>query len=475
MSRAVIATILVVALTSTWADAEEQAALRKQAMAAMKKAVGYFTSQVATQGGYLWEYSLDLKKRAGEGKATPTQIWVQPPGTPSVGEAMLAAYKATQEPVFLEAAVDAAHALAWGQLASGGWDYRIDFHPKACKRWYYRRDVEAGDTDSGKRRNVSTFDDDNSQSALRLLMHVDQVLDGKDAKIRKAVEYALKHFLAAQYPNGAWPQRYWKPHDPAKHPVKKARYPESWSREYPGASYLGFYTWNDNAIWDCARTMRLAHRIYGKPEYQASVVKAGDFAILSQMPDPQPAWAQQYNFEMEPAWARKFEPPSVTAGESKAALRVLRLAYEVTGNVKYLAPIPKALGWYKRSKLPGGYWARFYELKTNKPLYFTRKTYKLTYDDGDMPQHYCFKSKGMYPTQIEAWYDALMKQPADRRAAWARERATPRTSSRSKVNAGAVRKVIDALDDQGRWRDGDQIRTSTFIQNMRVLAQFVQR
>ena len=54
---------------------------------AMQKATNYFTSQVSTEGGYLWLYSQDLKEREGENQAPASRVWVQPPGTPSVGEA----------------------------------------------------------------------------------------------------------------------------------------------------------------------------------------------------------------------------------------------------------------------------------------------------------------------------------------------------------------------------------------------------
>lgn len=451
----------------------QDAALREDALRTMKQASTFFKTKVATRGGYLWRYSLDLKKREGEGKATPTQIWVQPPGTPSVGEAFLKAYEATKDKDYLDGAVAAAHALAWGQLATGGWDYRIDFDPKHSKRWYYRRDVEAGDKDRGKRRNTTTFDDDNSQSALRLLMRVDQAVGGQDKGIRAAVEYGLKCMLAAQYPNGAWPQRVSGKHDPKKSPVLKARYPETWSRVYQGTSYAGYYTWNDNAIRDCVATLLLAHEYYRRPEYLAAAVKAGDFAVLSQMPEPQPIWAQQYNFKMEPAWARKFEPPSVTGGESRAALDVLKLVYQATGDAKYLEPMPRAFAWYKRSKLPDGNWARFYELKTNKPLYFTRGTYKLTYDDGDMPRHYCFKSTGMYPTQIEAWYQRVMQVPADKRAATVKDWVRKGKEKRGRIDPKTVRKIIASLDAQGRWTTKGWIECATFNRNLRALATYV--
>ena len=103
--------------------------LHRAAVETMVKATRYFRSQVATNGGYLWLYQSDFTRRQGEGIASPTTIWVQPPGTPSVGMAFLQAYEATGDTLFLNGAVEAAQALVWGQLASGGWDYRIDFDP----------------------------------------------------------------------------------------------------------------------------------------------------------------------------------------------------------------------------------------------------------------------------------------------------------------------------------------------------------
>ena len=88
------------------------------------------------------------------------------------------------------------------------------------------------------------------------------------------------------------------------------------------------------------------------------------------MPDPQPAWAQQYNAQMQPAWARKFEPASITGGESQGAIRILMDVYRHTGDKKYLAPIPAALDYLAKSEVSAGRLARFYELKTNQAALF---------------------------------------------------------------------------------------------------------
>jgi len=378
-----VVSILLIAAAPIWA-AETASPSREEAAGALQKAVDFFRNEVSVEGGYLWRYKADLTLREGEGKASASQAWVQPPGTPSVGLALLRAYEKTGEPYLLEAARQSAHALVKGQLVSGGWHYSIEFNPEKRGAYAYRVD-----SPEAEGRNVSTLDDDVTQSALRFLMQVDQTLGFKDEAIHDAVGYGLDKLLAAQYPNGAWPQRFTGPPDPEKYPVKPASYPEEWSREYQGVNYMGYYTFNDNTISDAIETIFDAAEIYDRADCREAATRAGDFIILSQMPDPQPGWAQQYDPEMHPAWARKFEPPSITGGESQGVMRTLMYLYRKTGDAKYLEPLPRALDYYEKSALPDGRLARFYELRTNKPLYFT-KDYQLTYTSDDMPTHYGF-------------------------------------------------------------------------------------
>ncbi|UCC97531.1 MAG: hypothetical protein JSW66_17015 [Phycisphaerales bacterium] len=451
-------------------------ALKDQARKALRRATDFFRTHVSTEGGYLWRYSEDLTGREGEGKATDTMIWVQPPGTPSVGMVYLRAYEATGDFYYLEAARDAAYALVNGQLRSGGWDYRIEFDPRQRRRYAYRIDPPREDA-----RNVSTLDDNTTQSAVRLLMRVDRALEFKDEKIHEATEFALSTLLEVQYPNGAWPQRFSGPPDPAKFPVRKAGYPDSWSWTFPGRDYRSFYTFNDNGIADVITTMLEAFEIYDDAKYQAAAEKAGDFILLAQMPEPQPAWAQQYDADMHPSWARKFEPPAVTGGESQGVMRILLTLCRATGNRKYLEPLPRAIEYLRRSRLNDGRLARFYELKTNKPLYFTRDDYELTYSDADMPTHYSFKSSfGI--DEIARQYERLRAMdPAEL------EQPEPESSPRmSRGLAARAKTVIDSLDEEGRWVERGRLRTDdrdppvrrvissrTFISNVRTLSDYL--
>jgi len=462
-----------VALPSTTFAADRS--LPDQAESALYRACKFFREQVSCEGGYLWRYSSDLAKREGEGRAGELTVWVQPPGTPSVGAAFLEAHQLTRDAYPLELARDAGRCLVRGQLRSGGWDYRIEFDPKRRSRYAYRVDPQRE-----KARNVATLDDNATQAAMRLLMRLDEVLEFRDQQIHEAAQFALSSLLAAQYPNGAWPQRFDGPPDPNSYPVKKTSYPASWPREYPRQNYAGYYTFNDNTIADTIDVMFLASRIYGDEKYRQAAEKAGDFILLAQMPEPQPGWAQQYDAEMHPAWARRFEPASITGGEAAGVIRTLMMLYRETGKKKYIESIPRAIAYYRRSKLPGGGLARFYELKTNRPLYFTRD-YQLTYDDSDLPTHYAFKT-GDWVEGISRQYDQLIETPPER----LKPARIPRRPKLSKSLKQRARLAIDALDDRGAWVEGGQLKyhgadddarrvidCRTFINNLRVLSTYL--
>jgi hypothetical protein len=110
------------------------------------------------------------------------------------------------------------------------------------------------------------------------------------------------------------------------------------------------------------------------------------------MPDPQPAWAQQYNADMQPVWSRQFEPTAISGRESQAAMWALLKLAAATGDKKYLAPVAKAITYFRTVLLPGNKLARFYELNTNKPIYFERgpggKGFELTYSDKRASSNY---------------------------------------------------------------------------------------
>jgi len=411
---------------------------------ALKKAVSFCTEKLAVHGGYASSWKKDLSAGMTEHSESKTVISIQPPGTTTLGLAFVKAFQATGDTQFLEAARAAGRALVECQLASGGWSSDFDFAPEKAKKYWLHQQVLAGDKEQGKRNNMSTLDDNKTQSALLFLVELAHLPECRgDAVLQEAVKFAFDSLLAAQYPNGAWPQQFSGPADPAT-PVKKAAYPASWPREFPKVNYTSFYTLNDVNLQRAAHLMLRAHELSGDERFLNSARKVGDFLILAQMPEPQPGWAQQYNHDMEPVWARKFEPPAIAGRESVDAMLTLIRIARLTREARYVATIPQARAWLQRSLLPDGTLSRYYELQTNKPLYMT-DDYQLTHDAERLARHYGWHDESPLP-RIDAQMSAL--------------RSPPQPDTAPRVTDDEVRALITSLDADGRWMstyDGQMI------------------
>lgn len=475
------------------------ATLRDDARAALRQAGAYYHTHIAVHGGYVYYTNPDdLTQRWAEGVPNLDQIFVQPPGTPAVGLAFLQAYAATGEQPFLAAAIDAGNALVYGQLKSGGWSQKIDFNPKGSWVALYRNGQGSG-------QNNSALDDGQSQAAIEFMANLDRALGFDDPAIHEATQYALDALLKAQFPIGAFPQVWTGP--VGEYPILTASYPPyfttdpAWPNEglWPGnkvasalsptgvENYWDDYTLNDGLAESAYVTLRTAYEIYGDERHRDAIRRLGDFLIRAQMPEPQPAWAQQYTYNMQPRWARKFEPPAIVGLESEGVIRTLMKIHQLTGEAKYLEPVPRALAYLQSVRLPDGRMARYYEMRTNLPLYMYRRmvsgnwVYYLTYADDDLPSHYGYKQ----PTEVEAL-------AADFSALQSGQPLPVSTPSVAEL-AREVRQILAAMDDQGRWisvyasglgghdlvgqpsfRDGQRyIDSGVFNHNMGVLSAYV--
>ena len=165
------ALVLALAASAAWG----QANLRDQALDAMKRAAVFYHDRVSTRGGYLIEYTADLKVRFGELPARESQIWVQNPSTPGVGEAFLAAFKATGDSLYLKYACDAARALVWGQMDCGGWNYLVDFRAGSLETWYEEIKVHTDYDEFMHFHGNATFDDGVTADATRLLLRLYEI------------------------------------------------------------------------------------------------------------------------------------------------------------------------------------------------------------------------------------------------------------------------------------------------------------
>jgi hypothetical protein len=463
---------------------------RPEVERALRKAVEFYRTQVAREGGYHARYAADLSYGRSDPGEGPTRISVRY-ATPLVGLAYLRAYEATRDRYYLEAALAAAHALVRGQLCSGGWDYSIELDPEQRKGHPYRSEgrcpAAPAALPSACDLGWSTLDNNTTQSALRFLMRVDRELEFRDALIHEAARFALAGLMRAQYPNGAFGQRYCGAPDASRFPVKRASYPDSWPRRWPKSEFRDHYTLNDDSLVDAIDALLEAARTYRDPSYRAAAEKAGDFLLLAQMPEPQPGWAQQYDADMHPSWGRVTEPPALTGGESQGVLQILLALYRESGQRKYLEPVPRALAYYLGSALPADpaapeprrrrcprgspCLARFYELRSNRPLYLTRGTrltaaqlrsepldgYELSYSDDSVIAHYRIFVSGERLEHIRREHAELARsdgtgiQRPDRLSGaspW--QGPDPELQSGPALDA-AVRRIVARLDPRGAW------------------------
>jgi len=96
----------------------------------------------------------------------------------------------------------AALALVRGQLESGGWAYLVEFEPKSRGEWAYRTNTSAARANPARRKNTTTFDDDNTQSALRFLTAFVSTATNRSSRNKghsRGVELRLTKMIEAQY------------------------------------------------------------------------------------------------------------------------------------------------------------------------------------------------------------------------------------------------------------------------------------
>lgn len=422
---------------------------------AMRKAADFMANTVSYRGGYLFNYSADLSEKYGEVPARPTQIWVQD-ATPQIGELFLEAWKLTGDGVYLDYARRAADALIYGQHPLGGWHYFIDFDMPGLAEWYETSasQYKWGYEEYRHYYGNCTYDDNTTQGATLFLLRY--YMATLDAAYREPVERALDFILMSQYPNGAWPQRY-----PLRYEFAHDGLPD----------YTSLYTMNDNSMRDIIRVLVEAWEQLGNEEYLKAAKRGMDFMILAQGPSDQAGWAEQYDMDMRPVWARTHEIASYMPRQSVQVMEQLMAFYLITGDRRYLSPIPAGIGWLESSAYgtneDGLYqMARYYEPGTNKPLY-QHKTDRVNEDGYGI---YLWDNDGS--TVSGGWnytlvdIDGLRRKyedissltPEEARSRY--ERAKTTHTSCPEVDPKAVEELIDALDNRGAWVEDISVHDS---------------
>ncbi len=221
-----------------------------------------------------------------------------------------------------------------------------------------------------------TFDNGATKDEIQLLARAYNVT--RDESCRRAVFKAIDHLVAAQYPNGGWPQSF-----PSR-----------------AGTYYRHITFNDGAM---VRVMEILRQVATAPEYgfvdskrRAAAQRAFDRGIdcilkcQIRVNGKLTVWCAQHDEnDLRPSPARSYELVSLSGGESAGILHLLMSLENPSLEVRQA--ITAGAQWYESAKITGlrqrregrnkrysadtnapPLWARFYEIETGRPMFSDR-------------------------------------------------------------------------------------------------------
>lgn len=262
------------------------------------------------------------------------------------------------------------------QRASGGWPKNLDFAAPLDEA--RRRAAEADGS-----RNDATIDNGATYTPVRFLAKRATAAGSREDQA--AVERGLEYLIAAQYPNGGWPQYF---------PLRD--------------DYSRHITFNDGATVGVLQLLRdVSSR---RPPFalvdRALAERAGEavargirlvLACQVRVAGRLTAWGAQHDaVSLAPQSARTYEPVALA---SKETVEIVEFLIDLDDRApEIVAAIDAAVTWLKAVRLEGvrledrpapgldppvdrvvvadpgapPLWARFYEIGTNRPLYLGR-------------------------------------------------------------------------------------------------------
>lgn len=259
------------------------------------------------------------------------------------------------------------HLLAY-QTPLGGWPKNTDFSAPPLR--------PPSDRDA-------TIDNGATTTPLRRLAAAIHASPQAEPAHLAAFARGVDYLLAAQYPNGGWPQFF---------PLR--------------GGYHDHITYNDDAMVNVLQLLREIAK--GAPPFTfvdaerrtraAAAVELGVGCLLATQVRRDGAltsWcAQHAPTTLAPSWARAFEPPSLSGHESVGIVRFLMSVEQPSREV--VAAIEGAVAWFEKNRIKGlrherftdaegrpdrrivpdpdapPLWARFHELETDRPLFVGR-------------------------------------------------------------------------------------------------------
>lgn len=328
--------------------------LRRETLRTMKRAARFMRERGAYRGGYVWSYASDFSRRWGEMEAYPSMIWIQPPGTATVGHLYLDCFHATRDEFYYQAAMDVAEGLIAAQHPAGGWNYHHDFAgEESARRWYETIGKNGWRLEEFHHYyGNATFDDAGTSEASQFLLRM--YLERRSSRLRAPLERAIQFVLDSQYENGGWPQRF--------------------PRVEGEADYIRDVTFNDDVAGENIKFLLMVHQTLDDERALPAIRRAMEVFLATQQPAPQAGWGLQHNPQtLVPVGARSYEPEALTTHTTANNIAQLMNFYEWTGDRRFIERVPEALAWLDSVRLrddqvqiAGRHYPTFIEIGSNR-------------------------------------------------------------------------------------------------------------
>ena len=274
------------------------------------------------------------------------------------------------------------------QTPAGGWSKNLDLTAHLRKKGEHfagdnlSRYLAPGDFDTPhdpKWNYVGTLDNNATNTELQFLARVIAAVDPKDAgPYRESFLRGAGYLLAAQFPNGGWPQ--------------------VWPLE---GGYHDAITVNDGAV---VETLRVLQGVAGgqgifafvpaevRKQAAAAEARGVDCILAAQIvEDGRPAvWGQQHDaLTLAPVAGRNYEPAALCAAESAEVIVFLMQLPNPDARIE--RAVEGAIAWFRKTAIHGQtyargadggrlvpdatappIWARFYKIGSDRPIFGDR-------------------------------------------------------------------------------------------------------
>jgi hypothetical protein len=243
-------------------------------------------------------------------------------------QALLRGWMVWGDDRYLDGAIEAADMFCRTQLENGSWAYHYTYSRGEFQRW-------------GDHAYIAQAMQSNQ---IRFLCLMSRRLGYE--RYQQAIRRAGDWMISIQFPGGAWG---WE------------AYPLGQTGPY------GHPALNDAVTPQAMHDLFVIACATGEDKYLQPILRGADWIIQSQAAAPTYGWADQYNEKNEFIWMRSFEPPAISMQAISAATWGLCLAYDLSADPKYLAPLRNVLRWMESVPEDQHGWL-WYDPVTNGPV-----------------------------------------------------------------------------------------------------------